>query len=416
MKKGIAMRFTILAGAAGLFLAACATEVKAPAADAGQDLRVPAGGALPAFAVLLDGSKSADPQGLPLSYTWAFRTLPAGSAAKLNDPHAVSPGFGADTAGTYEVTLVVSNGVKQSPAAKVTVTADPTVGTVVPVSGFSVAVAYAGANDFLSSPQGLAVGSQGELYVAQSNPAPIGPRVTKHANGVSSILAQGGYLRTGIADVIWDATGGGRLLVTDGADDTIVVVSPSSGVQSVLVPPAGALRFLGIAAVAQAGGARILAADRNTPEVQILTSAGAAAAPGPVLVGAGPGGIWGVGGASIGGVDVVYAAYNGEVWRQAGAAAPTLLSDMALLTQLRSLVVTPCATPKVLVASNNTGTITVLDDCATAGCANANARPLVTGFGNPVGLAFSSGATPSLYVADGTMRTIYKIDGSFCSL
>ena len=411
------MRFTILAGAAGLFLAACATEVKAPAADAGQDLRVPAGGALAPFAVLLDGSKSSDPQGLPLSYTWAFRTLPAGSAAKLNDPHAVSPGFLADAAGTYEVTLVVSNGVKESPSAKVTVTADPTVGMVVPVSGFTVAAAYAGANDLLTSPQGLAVGPQGEIYVIQTNPAaPSAPRITKHANGVSSILAQAGYLRFGVGDLIWDASASGRLLFSNGSDDTLVAVDPSSGVQSLLVNPPGVSRFFGLAAVTQAGGARILAADRNGPQVQILTTAGAAAAPGPVLVGSGPGGIWGVGGASIGGVDVVYAAYNGEVWRQAGAAAPTLLSDMPLLTQLRKLVVTPCATPRMLVASSNTGTITVLDDCATNGCANATARQLVTGLGTPVGLAFSSGATPSLYVADSTMRTIYKLDGSFCSL
>lgn len=410
------MRFTILAGAAGLFLAACATEVKVPAADAGQDLRVPAGGALPAFPVLLDGSKSSDPQGLPLSYGWAFRKLPAGSAAQLNDPHAVSPSFLADAAGVYEVTLVVSNGVKQSPAAKVTVTADPTVGTVVPVGGFTVTQAYGGANDLLTSPQGVAVGPAGELYVAESNPTPIGPRITRHAGGVSSVLAQGGYLRFGIDDVIWDATGGGRLLVSGGTE-TIVAVDPTSGVQSVFpAAAAGGLRFFGLAAVTQAGGPRILAADRSTPEVAVYTTTGAAAAGGPVLVGSGPGAIWGVGGASVGGTDVVYAAYDGEVWRQAGATPATLLSDMALLTALRGLAVTPCATPKVIVASSNTGTITVLDDCATTRCANANARQLVTGLGNPVGLAFSSGATPSLYVADSTMRTVYKIDGSFCSL
>ncbi len=410
------MRFTLLAGAAGLFIAACATEVKVPVADAGQDLRVPAGGALPAFPVLLDGSRSSDPQGLPLSYGWAFRTLPAGSAAVLNDPHAVSPSFLADVAGAYEVTLVVSNGVKQSLAAKVTVTADPTVGTVVPVAGFTASVAYSGDAASLSSPQGLAVGSAGELYVAESNPAPIGPRITRHASGVSTILAQGGYLRLGIADVIWDATGGGRLLVSSGTE-TIVAVDPASGVQSIFpAAVAGGSRLQGLASVAQAGGPRILAADRNANQVDVITTAGAAAANSPVLVGVGPGAIWGVGGASIGGVDVVYAAYDGEVWRQAGAAAPTRLSDVLLLSALRGLAVTPCPTPKVIVASNNTGTLTVLDDCATTGCANANARQLVTGLGNPVGLAFSSGTTPSLYVADSSMRTIYKIDGNFCSL
>ncbi len=409
------MRFTVLAGAAGLFLAACATEVKVPVANAGSDLRVPAGGVTP-FPVLLDGSKSSDPQGLPLSYTWSFRTLPAGSTARLNDVHAVSPSFPADAAGTYEVALVVSNGIKQSTPANVTVTADPTVGAVVAVGGFSVSVAYGSATDLLVAPQGLTADPQGALYVVEQNAAPIGPRITKHASGVSSVLAQGGYLRFGVADVIWDATGSGRLLVSGGPDVPIVAIDPSSGVQSAFPAAAAGLRFNGLAAVSQAGGARILAADRTTPEVAILTTAGAAAANSPVLVGTGPGGIWGVGGASIGGADVVYAAYDGEVWRQAGAAVPTRLSDAPLLTALRALAVTPCATPKVIVASNNTGTITVLDDCATTNCANANARQLATGFGNPVGLAFSSGATPSFYVSDSTMRTVYKIDGSFCSL
>ncbi len=410
------MRLTLLAGAAGLFLAACATEVKVPVADAGQDVRVPAGGALPAFPVLLDGSRSSDPQGLPLSYSWAFRTLPAGSVAVLNDPHAVSPSFLADATGTYEVLLVVSNGIKQSTAAKVTVTADPTVGTVVPVGGFTASVAYSGAAASLSSPQGVAVGPGGELYVAESNPTPVGPRITRHASGVSTVLAQGGYLRFGVADVIWDATGTGRLLVSNGADNTVVAIDPTSGVQSLFPAAAGGSRFYGLAAVPQAGGPRILAADRNANQVDIFTTAGAAAANSPVLAGAGPGAIWGVGGVSIGGADVVYAAFDGEVWRQAGAAAPTRLSDVVLLSALRGLAVTPCSTPKVIVASNNTGTLTVLDDCATTGCANANARQLVTGLGTPVGLAFSSGTTPSLYVADSSMRTIYKIDGNFCSL
>ena len=104
--------------AAATALAACASEVKAPTADAGADQTVALG-----TVVHLDGSASSDPAKLTLAWSWSLVGLPAGSAAKLNDPAASNPSFTADVAGTYVAQLVVSNGVRESQPVQVTVTA-----------------------------------------------------------------------------------------------------------------------------------------------------------------------------------------------------------------------------------------------------------------------------------------------------
>jgi ethanolamine utilization protein EutQ (cupin superfamily) len=88
----------------------------APIADAGDDQSVNVGNLVP-----LDGSNSWDPDGDPLTYSWAFTSIPAGSSASLNNPASVNPTFTADAAGTYVVSLVVNDGTVDSAPYTVTI-------------------------------------------------------------------------------------------------------------------------------------------------------------------------------------------------------------------------------------------------------------------------------------------------------
>ena len=71
--------------------------------------------------VQLDGSKSTDLQGYPLTYNWSILSTPAGSTATLSDAHAVKPTFKADQLGTYVIQLVVNDGVANSSPSTVTI-------------------------------------------------------------------------------------------------------------------------------------------------------------------------------------------------------------------------------------------------------------------------------------------------------
>ena len=83
----------------------------APIADAGPDQAVFVGDM-----VRLDGSQSMDMDGDPLSYSWRFNTLPAGSTAFLDDPALANPTFNVDVAGVYSLSLVVNDGALNSVA------------------------------------------------------------------------------------------------------------------------------------------------------------------------------------------------------------------------------------------------------------------------------------------------------------
>jgi hypothetical protein len=104
---------------------------RAPLADAGPDSDVPYHAPF-----TLDGTRSTDPDKLPLSYEWAVTTQPAGSTATLNDPTAAQPTFLPDLEGRYVLSLTVADPYRSSEPAWVVVHAVnyPPVAVVSPAS------------------------------------------------------------------------------------------------------------------------------------------------------------------------------------------------------------------------------------------------------------------------------------------
>ncbi|MEJ8812855.1 PKD domain-containing protein [Variovorax ureilyticus] len=96
----------VTAGAAGVNLA--------PVAKAGPRQRSAIG-----QTVTLDGSKSYDPNGTPVTYAWKFKSKPKKSTATLNGATTVAPTFVPDVRGNYVVQLVVSDGQFTSVASSV---------------------------------------------------------------------------------------------------------------------------------------------------------------------------------------------------------------------------------------------------------------------------------------------------------
>ena len=90
----------------------------APVADAGPDQ----GGKLPGARITLDGSGSSDDNGDPLTFNWAFTSIPLGSAAVLSDTAAERPTFTVDRDGDYVVRLIVNDGTVDSAPDSVIIT------------------------------------------------------------------------------------------------------------------------------------------------------------------------------------------------------------------------------------------------------------------------------------------------------
>jgi len=97
------------------------SENSPPVANAGPDQTIQAG-----RTVSLDGSKSIDVDGDPLTFRWSVSDRPAGSTALLSDPTAVRPTFFGDEVGTYIFQLIVNDGFVDSAPVTVSVTTENT--------------------------------------------------------------------------------------------------------------------------------------------------------------------------------------------------------------------------------------------------------------------------------------------------
>jgi hypothetical protein len=93
-----------------------------PVADAGGNQ-----GVTISETALLDGSGSSDPNNdIPLTYHWALTTKPGTSTAVLDKDDQVIAELRPDRAGTYVVSLIVNDGLRDSEADNATITATVT--------------------------------------------------------------------------------------------------------------------------------------------------------------------------------------------------------------------------------------------------------------------------------------------------
>ena len=80
------------------------TAQQLPLANAGADQKVKAGSM-----VTLNGSASSAPRGGALTYDWSLTSVPKNSTAHLINQTSNRPAFTPDKAGTYVVSLVVTD-------------------------------------------------------------------------------------------------------------------------------------------------------------------------------------------------------------------------------------------------------------------------------------------------------------------
>ncbi|HEV3333743.1 MAG TPA: PKD domain-containing protein [Bryobacteraceae bacterium] len=148
------------------------TTNTAPVANAGPNQTVAFG-----RTVLLNGSGSFDVDGDPLTYSWTFTTVPAGSAATISGPASQFPNFTPDVPGLYVVQLMVSDPYQSAPPSTVSITIPtPVVITLTP-SPLAMSSYLGVLTVSLSVPAG-SNGAQINLVSSNTAAATVPPSVT----------------------------------------------------------------------------------------------------------------------------------------------------------------------------------------------------------------------------------------------
>jgi hypothetical protein len=101
----------------------------------------PQAGVLLGGTVYVSGVSSYDPNALPLTYSWSVDARPAGSTAAISSATSSSMSFKPDVAGSYAITLTVSNGT-QSNVASVAITAFSASAGTIPLGYLPLQNAY----------------------------------------------------------------------------------------------------------------------------------------------------------------------------------------------------------------------------------------------------------------------------------
>ncbi|NDU96681.1 PKD domain-containing protein [Spirosoma terrae] len=147
----------------------------------------------------IDGSKSSDPDGDKLTYAWTIKTKPTGSNATLSNAQSATAGLTADVAGTYVLSLTVSDGIWPSVSQDVTVTASapPTrsvTGSWTSADGTSGGTDYTSRNKFYSfevatdnKPVSLTLTSS-DINVGLALYDPQGTRIANRGTGRSIVI------------------------------------------------------------------------------------------------------------------------------------------------------------------------------------------------------------------------------------
>jgi hypothetical protein len=173
-----------------------------PLANAGPDQTVTTG-----QVVTLSGTRSTDPNGDPLTYSWCLKGRPVGSNAMLNGANTAQPTFTPDVAGSYVLCLTVNDG--QTGSASDSVVVEARLPRFNQGSGFNGVV-----NSIV-----LAQDGTGDIYVGGEFTAYKGTVANRlirlHPDGtVAQTFGQG--FDAGVNDLALAKPGGGELYVLGG--------------------------------------------------------------------------------------------------------------------------------------------------------------------------------------------------------
>ena len=355
-----------------------------------------------------DASASTDadlsaPCSLPgmLSYRWSILDRPPASVRTLNDTNIAAPSLTPDMPGMYRLGVEVRDGDGHASYGTVDVYVSPIppVGTV---SGFGLEF-VAGGTSLWNRPRGIAIHGD-SVYVVQSS----GNSITRTQDGVTSLVAIGGYL-TGLEDVVYEPVSG-MLFATSSTWDQIVRVDPTTGAQFLWSRPGDLDNPRSISLYTSAAGTPTLIAmsEGQRRAMMWTASSSAGSSPSGSEDFGGNGNLdrpYGIEGAVISNTNTWFTTdtATNRAWRTDGN------NDRSLTQNVRSprdIVRGPSG--NLYIADSGSGQLLQMADCGNSNC------PLTTiavGTWEPWGLWFES--PTSLLVTDRTGNAMYRITGNF---